>query len=141
MGTVELTTEASASADAIWKVLADFAGFLDWAGEGSIRTEGTGVGMVRHLDMPGTGEMAERLDQLDHASKTIGYSLVYGTPAGMAEYRAVVTVQPTGTESCSLDWRGEYTAAAGHDDEEVDANLRAAYEGMTQGLTAHVTAA
>ena len=141
MGTVELTTEASASADAVWEVLADFAGFLNWAGDGSIRTEGTGVGMVRHLDMPGVGEMAEHLDQLDHASKTIGYSLVYGTPAGMAEYRAVVTVRPTGAESCSLEWCGEFTAAAGHEDAEVDANLRAAYEGMTQGLAAYIHAA
>ena len=68
-------------------MLADFPGFLKWAGggQGTIEVEGTGVGMVRHMNIPGTGEMAERLDRLDHGATTIGYSLVYGNPAGMAE--------------------------------------------------------
>lgn len=140
MGTLDLTTQAGVSADAAWAVLADFPGFLNWAGQGRIRIEGEGVGMIRHLDIPGTGAMAERLDRLDHADRIIGYTLVYGTPAGMAEYRAEVALKPTGENACNLAWHGEFTAAPGHDEVEVANNLSAAYEGMTQALTAYVQA-
>ena len=77
METVDLTRDLSIPAAAAWAVLEDFPGFLKWAsgGQGSIETEGSGVGMIRHMDIPGTGKMAERLDQLDAASMTIGYSL------------------------------------------------------------------
>ena len=140
MASVDLTRELSIPAAAAWAVLEDFPGFLKWAGggQGSIETEGTGVGMIRHMDMPGADKMAERLDQLDAANMTIGYSLVYGNPAGMSEYRAVVKLSDAGV-GCRVDWHGEFAPAEGQDAETVAGNLEAAYHGMSDALLAYVT--
>lgn len=139
MGTVDVTSELSISAADAWAVLEDFPGFLKWAGggQGSIEVEGAGVGMIRHLDMPGVGKMAERLDQLDPDTRTIGYSLVYGNPAGMSEYRAVVTLRDSGF-GCSVDWHGEFAPADGQDTDTVAGNLEAAYHTMSDALVAYV---
>jgi hypothetical protein len=110
---------------------------LGGGGQGSIETEGTGIGMIRHLDIPGTGKMAERLDQLDAATMTIGYILVYGNPAGMSEYRAVVRLSDA-AGGCRVDWHGEFVPAEGQDTDTVAGNLEAAYHGMSDALEAYV---
>ena len=142
MNTVELTHDLDVSAIDAWAVLADFPGFLKWAGggEGTIEIEGTGVGMVRHLNMPGTGKMAERLDRLDDDTTTIGYSLMYGNPVGMAEYRAVVRLEATEKNACRIHWHGEFTPAEDQQADVVRGNLEAAYQGMAAALAAYVKA-
>ncbi len=86
------------SADKAWSVLADFGNFLAWAsgGVGSCRIEGEGIGMVRHLDIPGLGPIAERLDALEHDTCTLGYTLLSKGMAGMDEYAARVQVVADG---------------------------------------------
>jgi hypothetical protein len=142
MQSVEITCELGISADAAWRVLADFPGFLKWAAgrQGSIEIEGEGIGMIRHMDLPGVGKMAERLDQLEHSASTstIGYSLVYGNPAGLGEYSAVATLTSTGANSCKIDWHGEFTPAEGEESASVAKNLETAYQGMSEALTAYV---
>ena len=143
MDTVKLTVQLGIPAAAAWEVLADFPGFLKWAGgrHGDIEIEGHGVGMIRHMDIPGAGKMAERLDQLDHSRKTIGYSLVYGNPAGMREYRAIVTLEDIvedGDTGCRINWHGEFTPAEGQRTDTVAGNLGAAYQGMSEALVKYV---
>ncbi|MEH6571319.1 MAG: hypothetical protein V7709_19715 [Halioglobus sp.] len=53
-----------------------------------IEGEGEGVGMVRHLDIPGIGKMAERMDQCDMQSQSLGYTLVCGNPAHTTQWRS-----------------------------------------------------
>ena len=60
----------------VWAVLSDFGAFQDWAmgGAGTSKVEGDGPGMVRLLDVPGLGEIAECLDkarQRKHARSPI----------------------------------------------------------------------
>ena len=140
MQQVDLTLSLDVSAPDAWAVLADFPGFLKWAGggEGSIEIEGEGIGMIRHLDMPGADKMAERLDQLDPDTTTLGYSLLYGNPIGMAEYRAVVKLTSTGENSCQVDWHGEFIPAAEQEAHAVARSLESAYHGMSNALVAYV---
>ena len=51
MHKVKITKPAKVPAEAIWQVLSDFGGFMNWArfSQGEIEVEGEGVGMIRHL--------------------------------------------------------------------------------------------
>ncbi|MEN3976539.1 SRPBCC family protein [Emcibacter sp. SYSU 3D8] len=139
MGTVNVEQDLPVPADKVWKVLADFAGFLEWTGTDPARTieitGGPGVGMTRHLTLPGIGTMAERLDTLDHGTRTQVYTLVAGKPIGMGQYRATVVVsdRPGG---CRLNWTGVFEAAPGADEAEVAKLLEGSYTGMSQALAA-----
>jgi hypothetical protein len=124
-------------ADKAWSVLSDFGGFLKWAGEGTIKTEGEGEGMVRHLEMPGFGKISEKASVIDGGSRTLVYELVGGNPIGMSEYRCTVKVEEAGEGKCKLSWKGEF------DGDNAILNsmgpgLQAAYAGMSQGLAAYV---
>ena len=129
-----------APADKVWGVLADFGNFLPWAtgGNGSIELEGEGVGMIRHMDLPGLGKLSERLDKLDPAQRVLGYSLL-GEAAGMAEYRCEVTVADS-ESGCVLHWRAEFTPAAGLDAADMVASLGGSYDGMSAALAQFVAA-
>lgn len=137
MGTVNVEQDLPVPADKVWTVLADFAGFLKWTGTDPGRTieitGGPGVGMTRHLNLPGIGTMAERLDKLDHATRTQVYTLVAGQPIGMGQYKATVVVsdRPGG---CRLNWTGEFEAVPGADPDAVARMLEGSYTGMSQML-------
>ena len=45
MAELYVVESVSVAAEKIWAVLADFSGFLNWAGAGEIRIEGEGVGI------------------------------------------------------------------------------------------------
>jgi len=139
MREVDVTFEAAASAEKLWAVLADFPGFLNWAGggQGEIRVEGDGIGMIRHLSMA-VGEIAERLVKLDDDEMQIGYELVYGEPIGMKVYRALVQVVSATDDTSQVIWHGEFEAADSSAEDQVAATLEATFLGMSQALVAYV---
>ena len=139
---LEQENSLACDSDAAWRVLADFGNFLAWAtgGAGTARLEGEGVGMIRHLDIPGLGLVSERLDRLDHASRTLAYSMVSETMAGMVRYSATVQVISDGVGQCCLRWRGDFEPLPGIDSEEVGNSLAGSYTLMSQGLEAFVNA-
>ena len=138
MQTIELKLLADVSADKIWTTLADFGGFLNWAGDGSgsIQIEGEGVGMIRHLEMA-AGKIAERLTTLDPNNHQIGYEIVYGQPIGMKTYQALVTVTSTGEGTCSINWRGRFSPVVAGTEKQVGETLRTTFHHMNQALVAY----
>ena len=142
MTILEMENELSCDTDAAWQVLADFGNFLVWAtgGAGTCELEGEGVGMIRHLDIPGLGKISERLDGLDDSTRTLAYTLVSEDMAGMKKYGASVRVVEGADGSGRLQWRGEFEAADGLDPDEVKASLSGSYTMMAQGLEAYVNA-
>ncbi len=142
MTVLEQENSLACNFDAAWQVLADFGNFLPWAtgGAGTSRLEGEGVGMIRHLDIPGIGLVSERLDQLDDASQTLAYSLTSENMAGMASYSASIQLVADGIERCVLKWRGEFEPQAGMESEDVRNSLAGSYDMMSQGLEAFVNA-
>lgn len=136
MARLEVEIEVAAPAGAAFDVLADFGAFLDWnAYEGAeLEVAGEGPGMVRTLILPGFGRIGERLDTLDRGTHTLRYSLVEGTPIGMAEYRAQVRVEAAGDDRCRLLWHGEFEPAVGMAEEDVAPLLRQSYELMSARL-------
>ena len=138
MKNVNLTVSADAPAEKVWEVLADFSGFLNWAGGGAgeITIEGEGIGMVRHLKMSGD-EIAEKLILLDPIKRMLGYELVYGEPLGMKQYKAIVQVVDDGT-FCEIIWKGEFDTGDLNSEEPTADALSAAYEGMTEALVSYL---
>ena len=138
MKNVNLTVAADAPAEKVWEVLADFSGFLNWAGGGAgeITIEGEGIGMVRHLKMSGD-EIAEKLILLDPIKRMLGYELVYGEPLGMKQYKAIVQVVDDGT-FCEIIWKGEFDTGDPNSEEPAADALSAAYEGMTVALVSYL---
>jgi hypothetical protein len=135
---VNLTVSADAPAEKVWEVLADFSGFLNWAGGGAgeITIEGEGIGMVRHLKMSGD-EIAEKLILLDPINRMLGYELVYGEPLGMKKYKAIVQVVDDGAV-CEIIWKGEFDTGDPNSEEPAADALSAAYEGMTVALVSYL---
>ena len=138
MKRIQKSIHCSAPAENVWLVLADFAGFLNWAGggQGEIRIEGEGIGMIRHLKM-GVGEIAERLVYCDQDRRELGYELVYGEPIGMKQYRATVAISEA-EEGCDIKWTGEFVPVDPAGEDSVAATLAATYAGMTAALDSYV---
>ena len=140
-GRVEVQHMLGVSADQAWTVLSDFSAFNDWAlnGEGMIEIEGQGIGMIRHLGMDGLKRrQGERLDLLDMQTRTLGYSLVYGSPIGMATYSATVSVLDVGDDRCILQWEGLFSLENEMDSKDVAGRLKEAYKAMSTALQAHI---
>ena len=142
MGVLEMESKLNCTGEAAWRVLADFGNFLPWAtgGAGTATLEGEGLGMIRHLDIPGLGQVSERLDVLNTADRILGYAMVSETMAGMTNYSASVQVVSLGEQQCLLRWRGSFEPLAGLDGEGVKNSLAASYTMMAQGLEAFVNA-
>ncbi len=140
MTIVEKQHSINGDVNRVWEVLADFGNFLVWAtgGRGTAQIEGEGVGMIRHLDIPGLGQVSERLDQLDTESMVLGYTMVSDAMAGMAKYSACVQLVDEGNGRSQLSWRGELEPEQGMDADEVGASLAGSYDMMAQGLEAYV---
>ncbi|MGV0033806.1 MAG: SRPBCC family protein [Candidatus Azotimanducaceae bacterium WSBS_2022_MAG_OTU7] len=138
MKEVNVTVSIQVPGEKVWALLADFGGFLKWAGGGTgeITLEGEGLGMVRHLKMA-ADVIAERLTLLDPAQRKLGYELVYGEPLGMKQYKALVQVVDADS-GCEIIWKGEFDTDDPDSEGEVRDNLSAAYEGMTAALVAYL---
>jgi hypothetical protein len=145
---VNLTLSADAPAEKVWELLADFSGFLNWAGGGAgeISIEGEGIGMVRHLKMSGDA-LAERLTLLDPVNRRLGYDLVYGEPLGMKQYKAIIQVVDGGAVDggavdggavCEIIWKGEFDTGDPSTEDQAGVALSAAYEGMTGALVSYL---
>ena len=105
-------------------------------GAGTSKVEGDGPGMVRLLDVPGLGEIAECLDKLDNENMHLTYSLLHGNPLGMSSYTANVQLTPEPINKCKISWHGEFMPMPGIEPITVGQSLKASYVTMTEALTA-----
>lgn len=99
---VTVSRDYNVPAARVWALLADF-GNISWApGMDKVKVEGSGVGMVRRIDM-GDFEVVEKLESLDHATMRFSYSIPQ-MPMPVTDYRAGGHVVATGPDSCRVDW-------------------------------------
>ncbi len=131
MAEFTIAEEVQASADAVWKVVADFGG-LESLVEGvtSCKLEGSGVGAVRKIEMGGMA-IAERLETFDEAGKLLAYSVIEG-PMPTENYLATIKVTATGDKTCTLEWGAKFDTP-GMDDEQA-AGLAKGIEGSYRGM-------
>lgn len=137
MSGISVNLDFTSAADAVWKELADFGGIGVWGpGVVSCKVEGTGVGAVRSVEMPGGMVMEERLESLSDADRTLSYSIIAG-PLPVENYLA--TVKVTATDGGSrVDWGATFDAPEGVPAEGIEGGVSGAYSGMLAALKAHL---
>lgn len=137
MSDVAVKQEFSSSADAVFKELADFGGIGAWApGVVSCKLEGSGIGAVRSVEMPGGVVMEERLEALDDSQRTLSYSII-GGPLPVDNYLATIKVSEVG-DGCRVDWSASFDAPEGVPAEGVAGGVSGAYSGMLAALKTHL---
>ncbi len=137
MSEVAVNLDFSSSADAVWKELADFGAIGAWGpGIVSCKVEGSGIGAVRAVEMPGGVVMEERLEAFDDAGRTLSYAIIAG-PIPVQNYLATVKVSGQ-VDGCRVDWSANFDAPEGVPVEGVAAGVSGAYSGMLAALKAHL---
>lgn len=119
--------------DALWRLVSDF-GRVGWipGGEAAL-TEGKGPGMVRIL---GGGTIRERLEVVDQHTRSIVYTIPQGNPLPIKNYRATMTVHPSGDHS-ELEWQCTFEPA-GATEAEATAQVENLYRMMIGWIRDHV---
>jgi hypothetical protein len=131
---VRVTHEFATSADALWKILGDFAD-LSWVpAVPRCEFEGTGVGMIRYMYLDETYAIAERLDAHDDERRTITYSIPENNPLPIADYRATMTVHERGPQRCELEWSCTWSAPIGMTEEQAVAHVTKFYWDLMPGI-------
>jgi uncharacterized protein YndB with AHSA1/START domain len=130
----------NAPADAVWRLLADFGAIERWwpkdgpAPIEGVTVEGTGVGMVRHIQNRGMEHaVSERLDLLDPATRTLVLSIIGRRPVGLTGYVAEGRVVDAGPGQCRIDYRALVTTEPGRE-EQVRKALLKTWSVMFRGL-------
>lgn len=137
MSEIACSLEFDSSVETVWKELADYGGIAAWApGVVSCKLEGSGVGAVRHVEMPGDAIMEERLESLDDATTTLTYAII-GGPLPVNNYLATVKVSPSGSGS-RVDWGATFDAPDGIPAEAIASGVEGAYRGMLAALKDHL---
>ena len=119
----------------MWEVLGDFGGVLKWGGKmvQSCTVEGSGVGAVRRVGLPGGAEIAERCEAYDPAGRSLPYSIVGKSPVPIRNYFSTVKVIEQGPNACRVDWRGTFEPD-GVPEEQAQAMVRGIYTGGIAGV-------
>ena len=136
--TVAHEEEFAVPASTVWALLLDWPAIADWMAGGfirSVRSEGGGVGAIRHV-ITGKGvALSERLDAADEETRVLELSLVGQLPWGLLSYRARGQVLSTSSNSCRLTWCGTFeTPEAGGQADRVAHLFKRSYENMFLGI-------
>jgi hypothetical protein len=108
MTTVTVSEDVGASAPQVWAVLSDFGGIKVGGPITSFATDGKGVGMIRTIGLGG-GLVVERLDRHDAEALVFAYSILNDDcPLPVSGYSATVTITPTGSDRCRVEWTGVF---------------------------------
>ena len=135
MSEVHVAEPVAASAAQVWEVLGDFGGILKWGGAmlRSCTVEGSGVGAVRRIGLPGGIEIAERCETYDTAGRSLSYSIVGKSPIPIRNYFSTVKVIEEGPDACRVDWRGTFEPD-GVAEEQAQGMVRGIYTGGIAGV-------
>ncbi len=136
---IECVRELDLPAEVVWEEVRHFDRVLNWVPRGeesAISVTGSGVGMIRDIELATMGYVQHRLEMLDHDARTFSYSLTGGKPLGMKEYVVVATVTPVDEDHCTLRWAGKMTADGSLDEEETGRALEMALGNMCTGIAA-----
>lgn len=131
-----------APAEAVWRLLEDFGAIERWWPKDSpvpiesVRVEGSGVGMVRHIRNRGVPQPAsERLDFIEPATRTLVLSIIGDRPLGITAYVAEGRLEELDATRCRMHYRALVTTEPGLE-ERVSRGLLKTWSRMFRGLEA-----
>ncbi|HJQ85463.1 MAG TPA: SRPBCC family protein [Candidatus Binatia bacterium] len=134
MAEVKVSETIAAPAEKVWALLGDFGGVQKWGGSmlQSCSVEGSGVGAVRTIGLPGNQSIRERCEAHDDAGRALTYSIVGKSPIPIRDYVSTCRVVATGPDACRVDWQGRFEPD-GVPEEAAGEMIRSIYTG---GITA-----
>jgi hypothetical protein len=130
MTEVKVSEPVKAPAAKVWALLGDFGGVAKWGGPmvESCRVEGSGVGAVRTIGLPGGGAIQERCEAYDPAGRALTYSIIGTSPIPIREYLSTCRVVETSPNESRVDWEGRFEPN-GVPAEDAQAMVRGIYTG------------
>ena len=135
MSEVKVSESVAAPAAKVWEVLGDFGGVAKWGGTmlESCTVEGSGVGAVRTIGLPGGLSIQERCEACDAAGRALTYSIIGKSPIPIRDYVSTCRVVETGANQCRVDWEGHFEPD-GVPEEQAQSMIRGIYTGGIAGV-------
>src|SRR2546422_4603056 len=135
MSEVKVSERVAAPAAKVWELLGDFGGIAKFGGTmlQSCRVEGSGVGAVRTIGLPGNQSIQERCDAYDAAGRALTYSIIGKSPLPIRGYVSTCRVVETGANECRVDWEGRFEPD-GVPEEQAQGLVRGIYTGAIAGV-------
>ena len=130
MSEVKVSEPVAAPAGKVWEFLGDFGGVMKWGGGmlQSCTVEGSGVGAVRTIGLPGGASIQERCEGYDPAGRALTYAIIGKSPLPLRDYLSTCRVVETGTNACRVDWNGRFEPD-GVPEEQAQNMVRGIYTG------------
>lgn len=140
MHTLDTSHDFDFPAAQLWEILVDFAHIERWwpADNPALQIEkvvleGEGIGLVRHIyNASSPVPISERLDALDHETRTLKLSMVDALPAGLTYYQATGRIVTLPDNRCRMLYHSEFLSEV---PDESKAFLLLVYPMMFTGLT------
>ena len=128
------TEEVPLSADAVWKVIGDFAGIRKWAPAGMEESVDRSApeGVVRTLKMPPDGRV---IRELLAAEEKYAYTYRYiGQHRFASEYQCTIRVIPVDAGKSRIELKSEFTPRPELNAEEVAGNMQKSVSGNLKAM-------
>ena len=133
MVSVKVSERVEASADAVWDLFRDFGGIQRFsAGIEKVELEGSGIGAVRTITVPGGVTLQERLEAFDDRGRRLQYAIV-GGPIPVTGYLATIEVKDEGSQACRIDWSSHFEPK-GISDDQARGMIEGVYKGGIAGV-------
>ena len=135
MTEVKVSETIAAPAAKVWELLGDFGGVTKWGGSmlQSCTVEGTGVGAVRTIGLPGGVERLAALLERHAAGRSLTYSIIGKSPIPIRDYVSTCRVVESGPNECRVDWNGTFEPD-GASEEQTQNMVRGIYTGGIAGV-------
>lgn len=116
----KIVESVAAPADAVWRVMSNFAGIEPNEMIAGCTVEGEGVGAVRTIALNAGGEVIERLESLDNDAREFSYAIINDSPLPVKNYVSTVRISADGPSASQVDWSGVFEAAGAPGDQVIE---------------------
>ncbi len=111
---VRVVEEVAAPAARVWVLIRGFGDLLQWTeGLESCELEGSGIGAVRTVGLPGGLRIQERLESFDEAERSFSYAIIGKSPLPFRDYLSRVQLREAGPARCEITWEGRFDPKPG----------------------------
>jgi hypothetical protein len=111
---VRVVEEIAAPAARVWALIRGFGDLMQWAaGLESCELEGSGIGAVRTVGLPGGLRLQERLESFDEAGRSFSYAIIGKHPLPFRDYLSSVRLREAGPTRCEITWEGRFDPKPG----------------------------
>jgi hypothetical protein len=107
---VYVQEEIEADANSIWQLIRDFSEISAWGPGEVVKTEGLGVGMIRHINF-NSEMLVERCEAHNDDQMSFSYRLLE-SPWPIADYVAIVVLTPEGPNKTLIEWSSVYQSTS-----------------------------